>query len=317
MDLTETIEICCLIEATARKPGNVHPSADFVDLTYDDFVRAAEACAVPLAASREIGLGRAILNGVEATRNATASNVNLGIALLIAPLAAVPEAEPLNVGVTRILARTSIQDAADTYAAIRAAKPGGLGKAASQDVHDLPSITLRDAMALAAQRDRIAEQYASGFDGLLGRDRQWLIESWNGSHELQSSPGCIRAWDAPHYREGLVPWEMSIIDFQLRLLATTPDSLVIRKCGLDIGVELQQRAAAVVAADWPRNRRGWELFVQFDLWLRGDGHRRNPGTTADFVAATLFAAARDGLIAVPSRDDVLRHADLIRQSVGK
>ena len=35
------------------------------------------------------------------------------------------------------------------------------------------------------------------------------------------------------------------------------------------------------------------LQPAFDRWLRADGHRRNPGTTADLVAATLFAAQRD------------------------
>ena len=34
----------------------------------------------------------------------------------------------------------------------------------------------------------------------------------------------------------------------------------------------------------------------FDAWLRADGHRRNPGTTADLIAATLFAGFRDGVL---------------------
>jgi triphosphoribosyl-dephospho-CoA synthase len=32
----------------------------------------------------------------------------------------------------------------------------------------------------------------------------------------------------------------------------------------------------------------------FDVWLRADGHRRNPGTTADFIAAGLFVIFREG-----------------------
>ena len=42
-------------------------------------------------------------------------------------------------------------------------------------------------------------------------------------------------------------------------------------------------------------------IADFDAWLRADGHRRNPGTTADLVTASLFAALRDGMIAVPFR----------------
>ena len=40
MLLAQQIELACLIEATARKPGNVHPRAAFIDLCYDDFVKA-------------------------------------------------------------------------------------------------------------------------------------------------------------------------------------------------------------------------------------------------------------------------------------
>jgi triphosphoribosyl-dephospho-CoA synthase len=41
--------------------------------------------------------------------------------------------------------------------------------------------------------------------------------------------------------------------------------------------------------------------ADLDFWLRSDGHRRNPGTTADLVAAGLFAALRDGIIQAPYR----------------
>ena len=27
---------------------------------------------------------------------------------------------------------------------------------------------------------------------------------------------------------------------------------------------------------------------ELDFWLRSDGHRRNPGTTADFIGAAIF-----------------------------
>ena len=161
MTLAEQIELACLIEATARKAGNVHPAASFDDLDYADFVDAARAVAEPLAQTREIGLGRAILSAMKATRAAKVwSNANLGIVLLLAPLAAVPEGVSLVDGVRDVLASTTVEDAELVYEAIRFAKPGGIGKAESQDVNTAPTVTLRDAMALAAGRDRIAEQYA-------------------------------------------------------------------------------------------------------------------------------------------------------------
>lgn len=312
-NLIDAIEICCLIEATARKPGNVHPCAAFDDLSYDDFVRAAAASAAPLASSRSGSLGQAVRQAVEATRSVTRSNVNLGIALLIAPLACVPVGQPLESGIGDILAHTSIQDAADTFAAIRAAKPGGLGKATSQDVHDQPTVTLREAMSLAADRDRIAQQYATDFAGLLGRDRRWLVEEWNSAHERAERLNPSWQCEGSVYSHSLSPWEVAVIRFQMRLLAATPDSLVVRKCGQDIAIELQNRAVAVAESNWPDEPDGWSLLLQFDQWLRADGHRRNPGTTADFVAAALFAAARDGLFQLPSREEVVQHAVRIQQ----
>ena len=38
---------------------------------------------------------------------------------------------------------------------------------------------------------------------------------------------------------------------------------------------------------------GQVAIAELDAWLRADGHQRNPGTTADLVAATLFADLRE------------------------
>lgn len=307
MTLAEQIEISCLMEATARKVGNVHPGASFEDLCYEDFVSAAAAIAVPLAASRQVGLGRSVLDAIERTRQESRSNVNLGIALLIAPLAAVPLDQSETIA--DVLSRTTIEDSEYVYAAIRLAKPGGLGQVKSQDVHDKPTISLRDAMALAADRDRIAEQYSTNYAYVLQLALPWFLDSWNWCHQLGS---VVRQIDTLAGLPGLVPWEASIIRLQLKLLADGPDSLVVRKCGSVLASELQERAAEVHRTDWPAHVAGWNALHQFDEWLRGDGHRRNPGTTADLIAATLFAAIREDLIDPPSRDEILQHAARIQ-----
>ena len=43
----------------------------------------------------------------------------------------------------------------------------------------------------------------------------------------------------------------------------------------------------------------WRLVADLDFWLRSDGHLRNPGTTADLIAATLFVALYNGTLTVP------------------
>lgn len=310
MTLAEQIEISCLMEATARKPGNVHPCASFVDLNYDDFVSAANAIGQPLALVEQSGLGQSIWNAIQATQRGARSNVNLGIALLIAPLAAVPADQPLSSGIRAVLSNTTIDDAEHVYAAIRLAMPGGLGRAESQDVRDRPTITLTEAMTLAAERDRIAEQYATDFAYLLGIARPWMIEAWRWCHELNI---IIPQMDSLLGLPGIAPWEAALIRFQLKLLADTPDSLVARKCGPDVAAELQRRAAEVQHLDWPSRKESWPALHQFDDWLRADGHRRNPGTTADLVAATLFAAIRDRMIEPPSKESITQHAQRLRR----
>src|SRR5262245_7918803 len=132
------IELACLMEATARKPGNVHPGAAFEDLDYDDFVRAASAIGAPLSEASDVGLGQAIFDAVQATNSIAQSNVNLGIILLLAPLVAVPDHVPLRSGLEELLQNTTVKDAKQVYAAIRSAQPGGMGQVSSQDIADQP-----------------------------------------------------------------------------------------------------------------------------------------------------------------------------------
>ena len=77
-------------------------------------------------------------------------------------------------------------------------------------------------------------------------------------------------------------------------MANYPDSLIRRKCGLEIAQEASQRAADVMIAGRPREPAYDHALADFDRWLRADGHRRNPGTTADLIAAGLFVLLREG-----------------------
>lgn len=276
--LSEVIRRACVLEASAAKPGNVHPRAAFPDLTFEDFVRSADAIAPVLSHTASTGVGRAIFLAVEATRAVVTSNANLGIVLLLAPLVAVPRDQPLQVGISDVLRRLTRDDAAWVYRAIRLAQPGGLGTAASEDVSDEPTGTLLEVMTPAAERDGVAAQYANGFAWVFQEGVPFLAAVGNDF--------------AQH-------WEAAIIELHLRLLAAHPDTLIARKCGPEVAQEASRRARSCLQrlAGLPlsSDKRATEL-IDFDLWLRADGHRRNPGTTADLVAACLFAALRDEAI---------------------
>ncbi|MCP4510312.1 MAG: triphosphoribosyl-dephospho-CoA synthetase, partial [Fuerstiella sp.] len=72
------------------------------------------------------------------------------------------------------------------------------------------------------------------------------------------------------------------------------DSLVLRKCGPTTDERIRRLAAGVLESGWPHAAGSSTVFSEFDSFLRGDGHQRNPGTTADMIAAIVFAALRDG-----------------------
>jgi triphosphoribosyl-dephospho-CoA synthase len=270
-------QVACVWEATARKPGNVHRFRDFDDATYLDFVLSAAAVTPELTAACQRPVGETVLACVRATRRVVATNTNLGIVLLLAPLAAVPDGEPLRPGVGRVLAALTVDDARRAYEAIRLARPGGLGRSAEEDVAGEPTRTLREVMALAADRDLVARQYANGFEEVF-------------------------AVGVPALEAGLretAALEAAIVRAHLELMAQYPDTLIARKCGPDVAKEAATRARHVLDAGWPALSADRAALAEFDAWLRADGHRRNPGATADLLTACLFTLLRGDTITLP------------------
>lgn len=276
LNLSHLIHTACILEARARKPGNVHPEISFPDLSYEDFVLAAQAVSETLPPVAERGVGAAVLEAVQRTKLLVnrPTNPNLGIILLLAPLAAVPADVSLRAGIGEILSRLTVEDARQVYRAIGEANPGGMGKVDEADLSAAPSITLLEAMRLAADRDAIASEYVTGFQIVLETGVPFLAK-----------------W--PQFT---ADWESAIIHLQLTLMSQFPDTLIARKCGGELARESARRAQAVLDAGGRRTEPGRLQLGQLDAWLRVDGHRRNPGTTADLIAASLFAAARDGMI---------------------
>lgn len=272
--------LACLIEATVPKPGNVHRGADFDDLSFFDFQAAAVAIGPAMERAVTDGrIGAAVLDAVRATRQVTATNVNLGIVLLLAPLAAVPLNRPMLLGLRYSLSRMTPQDASDVYEAIRLAQPGGLSKVEEADVAGPPPDSLLHAMRLAADRDSIARQYVTDFVDVFD-----LV--------------------VPELQRGLAKgWSLSdaIIRTHLRTMCDLPDSLIARKCGIEAARRVAEFAKQVLESGEPGDETYNEALADLDFELRSDGHRLNPGTTADLIAAGLFVALRDRMISLPIR----------------
>jgi triphosphoribosyl-dephospho-CoA synthase len=274
--LGQCASLACLLEATAPKPGNVHRGADFEDLTYLDLIASGIAIAPEMERAPDRPLGETILGAIQATRRVVGTNTNLGIALLLAPLAAAAHAGPLPAGVRRVLDANTPDDSRRVYEAIRLAKPGGLGKVETGDVDGEPPQSLIEAMRLAADRDMVARQYANGFAEVFDEVVPTVREAANRYPTLDA-----------------------IVYAYLTVLAKHPDSLIARKCGPDTAHRASQQAAQILASSKPGDDAWHEQVADFDFWLRSDGHRRNPGTTADLITAGLFVTLWEGSLRLP------------------
>ena len=79
-----------VLELSAPKPGNVHRGADFRGHHVQDFAASAVALGPIMERALEQPLGHTVLEAVEATRQVAGTNTNLGIILLLVPLAELP-----------------------------------------------------------------------------------------------------------------------------------------------------------------------------------------------------------------------------------
>lgn len=292
----EAFLAACRLDVETPKPGNVSVESAGHGMTAAQFLASAQAAAGPLFA-HGAPVGKRILDAVARTREVAGCNTNLGIVLLVAPLATsltasltAPLTAALNerdepdessgealtaqrwrAATERVLARLTVDDARDAYRAIALANPGGLGDAPEQSVHDAPTVDLRAAMQLAAQRDSIARQYANGFADIFE----------TGLAAVDEMPA-----EAPR---------LVTLNVFLTFLASHPDSHIVRKHGMALAQSVTLAARAqhgrwrAAATQTPDQSALRDLYA-WDTELKSRGI--NPGTSADLTVATLFVAGR-------------------------
>jgi len=260
----------CLTDVQAFKPGNVSTVSAGHGMQAADFVLSADAMSAEIAAPM-VDVGERILRAVEATRAVVPMNTNLGIVLLCAPLA---HAATLRMGevslrlrVHAVLSALDVYDAELAYRAIRLAQPGGLGHAERHDVMHSPSVTLAEAMQEARGRDRIAYQYASGFEDIFETG-------------------------VPALQDGLTRWrsrEWALVHAYLIFLALFEDSHIARKHGLEVAAAVSLEARMLNQALQHARDLAQEMpaLAEFDRQLKA--RSINPGTSADLSVAALVA----------------------------
>jgi triphosphoribosyl-dephospho-CoA synthase len=264
----------CRDEIEAPKPGNVHAYAPGHGMVAEEFLLSAHVAAPHLAESGRRP-GARILGAVEATFAAVGKNTNLGILLLCGPLAAAADmaGSDLRKNLNAVLQSLDRNDTQNVFAAIQRARPAGLGSASRHDVHGPAEADLREVMAEAAPRDRIALQYVSTFHDIFVTGLAALQEARANSL-------------AP-------PWTTLYV--YLTFLAAFPDTHVTRKCGSAAALEVQCKGQEILQEMLRAMRVEFETrrasFLDDLLTLDGEFKARNlnPGTSADLTVATLFA----------------------------
>jgi triphosphoribosyl-dephospho-CoA synthase len=247
--------------------GNVHAFADGHGMTVEDFVLSADVSAEHIA-KPACSLGARIFNSVQATQQAVACNTNLGIILLCAPMMQARLTAPNNAlqpSIHGVLGHASIEDAEQVFAAIRLAKPAGLGVSETFDVLQPANGTLLQAMQAAAHRDLIAQQYVTNYADVY--TALALYERLN------------QQWQRP-------AWAATGV--HLYFMSQFLDSHIVRKQGEIIAKMVQSEAIEHYHAflDTYNPKNYLVPLLHFDAALKSRG--LNPGTSADLTVATLL-----------------------------
>jgi triphosphoribosyl-dephospho-CoA synthase len=277
LTIGQCASLACLWEATTPKVGNVHRSADFENLRFSDFTTSAAAISPAMQQASQWGVGRCVLQAIQTTQLLVQTNTNLGTVLLLAPLAAISGESLQAAAVAEVLKGLTSDDANLVYEAIRVAKPGGMGKRDEMDIDGPAPDDLLAAMQVASQEDLVALQYVTDF-ALVFDVAEMIAQEVDAGRTLTDA----------------------IIHGQLRLLSQHPDSLIQRKCGREVALQATTRANAILELE-AGSAPYYAALDDFDFWLRSDANRRNPGTTADLIAAGLFVLFRQQRLATPWR----------------
>ena len=303
-EISEQGQFAMFLDILTPKPGNVHRYQDHPDTRFVHFAASIIRLGHPLyraahwgfqlASAKEdsSGLGELLKSSVQASMEPHGKNTLLGTILLLIPIAVaagydIPRSRhtlsSLRSNLSRLLEKTTVDDAVELIRTLKIASPGGAipkteewtskPKAFDfQSPHTIDLIrreeyTLRDLQALASTYDLIAEEYTTKFAYTFETVYPQLQASLNRH---------------PHIED-------AVLITYLWMLAHRPDSFVQRKAGSKVAEEVRKRAKKLHAKIVKTPESRWLNQIEpFDEYLRSEGSKLNPGTTADLLSGALF-----------------------------
>jgi len=282
--IAQIVQEACILEVCAPKPGNVNRKHDFSDTSFEDFLLSALAIGPAFEDAAQVSVGQIVARATSDCRRRVQSNTNLGMILLLAPLAKAcfysievlgtlcsADIVSIRKNLHGVLHSLNGEDARLAYKAIRTINPGGLDEVSVQDIVGEPAVTLFEAMDLAKERDSIASEYVTDFEITFDTGLPALKNAL--SHGADFSDAVVHAF--------------------LVILSRVPDTLIARKNGLDVSQQVSERAGDVLSGGSVFTPEGKVKIVELDKTLRDDANKLNPGTTADLTTAAVFLALLD------------------------
>jgi len=303
--VSDCLQLATLLEVSAYpKPGNVHRTADFSDTKYEHFLASSIAIGGALrdAARKgvetfsgkigfeQVGIGKSIADAVVAmTAWQHGGNTSLGAILLLVPIAVAagyswsgesPNAEKLRKTVSKVTRSTTPEDANNVYDAIKMAGAGGLGNVDRFDVTSESShseiassgTSLLQIFQHSSTYDSISSEWVQDFNITFGTGYPFFIS------QIKQMTDC----------------NIATVHTFLRILSTTPDTLIARKADRQKAEEISRLAEQVLSAGGLTSASGRTMLTQLDQTLRSGSHKLNPGTTADLTTSSLAVAILEG-----------------------
>ena len=293
--------IATLLEVSAYpKPGNIHRLSDLQDTKYEHFLAGGVSLGSVMGRLAEkaseaeefnlLGIGESIREAVdEMFKWQNGGNIHLGVILLFAPLSAAAGAafssridvDELRDYTRRIISEATSRDTVDIYAAIdRAMSSENLGSAKELDVSDTQSV------------DRIIKENVTPLQVFeICRDRDMICKEWVTGFSTVFETGYPSLKDRIQSGASI---NDATVDTFIKILSENPDSLILRKSGLEAAEKVSRKAEAIRQAGGTSTEKGREKLRNLDVELKNENGALNPGTCADITAASLFVLLLTG-----------------------
>ena len=281
-EIAKIAQIASALEVSGYpKPGNVHRTRDYDDMVFEDFIISGivigdtirEACSDVDVENPK--LGKYILQAVRETDRWIKNNTNLGIVMMITPIAVAASIsnsfDEIRDNVKLLMKNTSVDDACDLYDAINIADAGGMGEeeeydvasdSAKQDLRD-DGLTMYDVLKISATKDMLGREMTSGMPFIFEK-------GYPTYHKLVQEK---------------TQNEACVLTF-LEILSQVPDTLISRKYDGDEALKVSMMTRDLLKM---RDSSDFEKQISdFDDYLYKNKY--NPGTTADLTAASIFVS---------------------------